>query len=90
MDSPVPLLVYDNEENIVVDQTKEPDGWKLMGKKKMVNVEISLSRKEIHYPGSTKHFHNILIRLQLGYLRMFIMKHFENVFKTFCLTPKTL
>lgn len=35
IDSPVPLLVYDNGENVVVKQTKEPEEWKLMGKKSM-------------------------------------------------------
>lgn len=35
IESPVPLLVYDNGENVVVKQTKEPEEWKLMGKKAM-------------------------------------------------------
>ncbi|XP_062605216.1 netrin receptor UNC5B-like [Saccostrea cucullata] len=33
VDSPVPLLVYDNGENVVLDQSRDPEGWKLMGKK---------------------------------------------------------
>lgn len=36
VDSPVPLLVYDNGENLMMEQIKEPEDWKLMGKKSVV------------------------------------------------------